>query len=86
MNRLAASRRGRRRPQAERVGGDERLALGAGGEERRVAQGDRERLAAVREERQGDPEPLGPVDADPRVQARADQGQGVDQLGMPRRP
>ncbi len=77
--------RGRRGPQAQWVGGDEGLALGAVGEERGVGQGNREPLAAVREEGQRDPQPLGPIDVDPRVQARADQGEGVDQLGMPRR-
>ena len=44
--------------EAERVGGDEGLALRIGREERRVGQGDRERLATVGEERPGDPEPL----------------------------
>ena len=73
------------RVQAEAVGGDEGLAFGVRGEQGRVAQGDREGLAAVGQPGPGDPQALAARDADARMQAGADQGQGVDPVGLSRR-
>ena len=66
-----------------RIGGDERTAFGAVGEEFGVAQGDRERLVPIEDEGQRDPQSLARRDPDPRLETRADQGQRVDQPGMP---
>ena len=60
MKMLAREQAGGPVVEAEGVGGDERLALGAVGEQGGVAQGDRERLATVREVGPGDPQPLPP--------------------------
>ena len=65
-----------------RIGGDESLGLGVGGEEGGVGKGDREHLAAIREHGPGDLELLLARDADAGQEPGTDQRDAVDKLGM----
>ena len=64
---------GCRLAETERVGGDERLALLIGGEERRVRERDREGLAAIREKGQAISSRSLPVTPDPRMKPGTDE-------------